>query len=98
MDDHPIDFLFIDGDHTYAGVRQDWEQYSPLVRSGGLIASHDEAMNYQDTHVAQFWNEIKGGLKYTEYIYQPSARLPRDWCFGPGMSGTRASDQFAKTV
>jgi predicted O-methyltransferase YrrM len=36
-----IDYLFIDGDHTYEGVKMDFEMYSPLVRKGGLIAFHD---------------------------------------------------------
>lgn len=38
---HKLDFLFIDGDHTYEGVKKDFEMYSPLVRKGGLIAFHD---------------------------------------------------------
>lgn len=37
----PIDLLFIDGDHTYDGVKADYEMYGPLVRSGGVIAFHD---------------------------------------------------------
>lgn len=36
-----IDFLFIDGDHTYEGAMLDWEFYSPMVRSGGVIGFHD---------------------------------------------------------
>src|ERR1700722_6805856 len=36
-----LDFLFIDGDHSYEGVKRDFEMYSPLVRAGGLIAFHD---------------------------------------------------------
>jgi predicted O-methyltransferase YrrM len=36
-----LDFLFIDGDHTYDGVRRDFELYEPLVRPGGIIAFHD---------------------------------------------------------
>jgi predicted O-methyltransferase YrrM len=36
-----IDLLFIDGDHSYAGVRWDFEAYGSLVRAGGLIALHD---------------------------------------------------------
>jgi cephalosporin hydroxylase len=32
-----VDFLFIDGDHTYEGVKKDFEMYSPLVREGGLL-------------------------------------------------------------
>ncbi len=36
-----IDFLFIDGDHNYEGVKKDWELYSPLLKSGSVIAFHD---------------------------------------------------------
>lgn len=36
-----FDFLFIDGDHEYEGVVQDFVSYYPLVRPGGLIALHD---------------------------------------------------------
>lgn len=36
-----IDFLFIDGDHSLAAVRQDWELWAPMVRSGGHVAMHD---------------------------------------------------------
>ena len=39
--DRPIDLLFIDGDHTYVGVKMDFEMYRPLVRKGGIIAFHD---------------------------------------------------------
>jgi predicted O-methyltransferase YrrM len=38
-----LDFLFIDGDHSYEGVRQDFESFSQLVRKGGLIGFHDIA-------------------------------------------------------
>jgi len=37
----PVDFLFIDGDHCTEGVKQDYEMYSPLVRTGGLVGFHD---------------------------------------------------------
>lgn len=39
--DGEIDFLFIDGDHTYDGVRQDFEMYSELVADDGIVALHD---------------------------------------------------------
>lgn len=41
LDGRHIDFLFIDGDHHYEGVRSDWLMYSPLVRKGGIVAFHD---------------------------------------------------------
>jgi len=36
-----IDLLFIDGNHEYAAVLQDYEQWSPLLKTGGTIAFHD---------------------------------------------------------
>jgi hypothetical protein len=36
-----VDFLFIDAEHTYEGLRGDWEAWSPFVASGGIVALHD---------------------------------------------------------
>ena len=52
-----IDFLFIDGDHTYEGVKQDYEMYSPLVRSGGLVGFHD-VMYDTEIQVNRYFKEI----------------------------------------
>jgi predicted O-methyltransferase YrrM len=38
-----IDFVFIDGDHRYEGVKGDWEAWSPLLVPGGVIALHDSS-------------------------------------------------------
>ena len=56
-----IDFLFIDGDHTYAGVKQDYELYSPMVAPGGLIALHDVAPRPEEPRIEvwKFWEELK---------------------------------------
>lgn len=37
----PIDFLFIDGDHSHDAVRRDWEDWSGYVTPGGHVAFHD---------------------------------------------------------
>jgi predicted O-methyltransferase YrrM len=56
----PVDFLFIDGDHSYEGVSRDFELYSALVRPGGLVAFHDVAPRVSaGTGVPQFWNEFR---------------------------------------
>ena len=41
LDGELIDFLFIDGDHSYESVRRDFELYGPLVRRGGIVSFHD---------------------------------------------------------
>jgi predicted O-methyltransferase YrrM len=37
----PIDFIFIDGDHSYEGLKADWEAWRPLIARGGTVALHD---------------------------------------------------------
>lgn len=37
----PYDLLLIDANHSYHGVRRDYEDYAPLMRRGGVIAFHD---------------------------------------------------------
>ena len=56
----PIDLLFIDGLHTYEGVKSDYEIYGPLTRH--LIALHDihtpKLHPGDSVDVARLWNEI----------------------------------------
>ena len=35
------DFVFIDGDHSFAGIEADWAAWGPLVLPGGVVALHD---------------------------------------------------------
>ena len=39
--DDEIDFVFIDADHTYKGVKADILAWMPKVRKGGYITGHD---------------------------------------------------------
>ena len=68
-----IDYLFIDGDHTYAGVKQDFEMYSPLVRRGGLVAFHDICVHssQEQCEVDRFWREIRTQFKSREFVQNP---------------------------
>jgi predicted O-methyltransferase YrrM len=58
-----VDFLMIDGDHTAQGAMNDYINYSPLVKDGGLIAFHDIVNTPHHRMlgctVYQAWNEIK---------------------------------------
>jgi len=44
FDDGSVDFIFIDGDHTYQAVEQDYSLYFPKIKSNGLIFLHDSRM------------------------------------------------------
>jgi predicted O-methyltransferase YrrM len=68
-----LDYLFIDGDHSYAGVKRDFEMYAPLVGRGGLIVFHDIADGPQESvgGVPKFWQELRGGHHYGELIRDP---------------------------
>ena len=39
--DESIDLLFLDGDHSYEAVLQDFEDWAPKIKPGGLLAMHD---------------------------------------------------------
>ena len=45
--DIKIDFLFIDGDHSYEGVKKDFELYSKIISDNGTIVLHDTDKNYE---------------------------------------------------
>jgi len=42
----PLDFLYIDGNHTYEYVKRDITNYYPLIKSGGIIGGHDYAKDF----------------------------------------------------
>jgi cephalosporin hydroxylase len=56
-----IDVLFIDGDHSKEGMLQDFADYSPLVRKGGIIAVHDI---YYLEDVTAAWAEVPGSKRF----------------------------------
>jgi cephalosporin hydroxylase len=68
-----LDYLFIDGDHTYQGVKMDFEMYGPLVRSGGLIAFHDIADHPAGAggDVPRYWRELAATHKVDEFVENP---------------------------
>ena len=48
LQDIKIDFLFIDGDHSYEGVKKDFELYSQLLTDKGIIIIHDTDSDYEE--------------------------------------------------
>jgi predicted O-methyltransferase YrrM len=76
LHDKQVDFLFIDADHAYEGVKKDFELYSPFVRAGGVIAFHDIAFHAPITNcrVKDLWDEVKvlPKYRYEEFVENPA--------------------------
>ncbi|MDZ5811769.1 class I SAM-dependent methyltransferase [Halorubrum sp. AD140] len=73
----PIDFLYLDGDHSYAGVSADFETYGPLVADDGLVGFHD--VETSGTGVPRLWSELERA-----YECRTIGGTDRD---GPGTTG-----------
>lgn len=55
-----FDFLWLDGDHSYIGVKKDYEMYKHLVKNEGFIGFHDIYSDQEnDGGVKKFWKELK---------------------------------------
>ena len=58
----PVDFIFIDGDHSYQGLRNDWEHWTRLLAPGAIAALHDSRSSatrqIDDAGSAQFTSQI----------------------------------------
>lgn len=65
------DFCFIDGDHSYEGVKADFENIKPFLKKGTPVAFHDirisEYHHQHGCYVGEFWEELKKDQsKYTK--------------------------------
>jgi hypothetical protein len=70
--DNSLDFIFIDGNHEYEFVKEDFASWFPKVRIGGLVSGHD----FRWRGVAKFVEEINVNF---EIFVSP---LPSDvWYF-----------------
>jgi len=71
-----LDILFIDGDHSYAGVKADWETYKGFLKPGATVIFHDYGwaegvkrvvhedvmplVNHKDSQPNMWWGRICG--------------------------------------
>lgn len=63
-----LDFVFIDGDHTYEGVKADLIAWKDKIRPGGIIAGHDFSPG----------NSVDQAVKEILPNYFPA---PSGWCW-----------------
>lgn len=65
--DLQVDLLFIDGDHTGAGVEQDWHWYSKLVVPNGWIVFDDYNDKWHSPEVGPAVDRIVESLDSKQY-------------------------------
>lgn len=74
----PLDILFVDADHTYTAVRDDFLAYRPLLREGSMVVFHDIVPDFRTRfghidgpwsgEVPQFWKRIRSRYTSTEFV------------------------------
>ena len=60
FDDDSIDLLHIDGLHTYDAVKEDFTNWYPKVKPGGIILFHDVMAKIKDFGVWKYFEELEG--------------------------------------
>ena len=66
-----IDLLFIDGDHSPAGVRADFENFGRWVHDDGLVVFHDSAWEREgpwERFAGQAWFTGRENMGVPEYL------------------------------
>jgi predicted O-methyltransferase YrrM len=75
-----LDLLFIDGDHSYEGVKADFELYSGLMSETGIVALHDICMRPEEwgtgAEVGVYWDELSAS-RATREIVDPEGTTHR---------------------
>jgi len=65
------DFVFIDGDHSYEGVKADFYNVLPFLKKGTPVAFHDTVISeFHHTHgcfVGEFWRDLQVEYKATRF-------------------------------
>jgi hypothetical protein len=71
--DGSIDLLHIDGMHTYAEVKHDFETWLPKMSDAGVILLHDTAMREPTFEVWRLWEEV--APRYPHFNFEHAAGL-----------------------
>lgn len=73
IQDIKIDILFIDGDHSYEGVKKDFELYSNILSDNGIIIIHDTDINFEKSLIVsedakKDYHTFEGPAKFVDEL------------------------------
>lgn len=78
LGDKPVDLLYIDGDHSYEGVKKDFELYKRFCGPDTVVCFHDIIPDHGVTknipteactgEVYKFWAELKASYRHEEIV------------------------------
>ena len=66
-----FDFIYIDGLHTYEGVKTDITNYLPLVKEGGVIGGHDYTQSMP--HLIGVYNAVNEMFGQPDKVFQDNS-------------------------
>jgi len=70
-----FDFIYIDGLHTYDGVKTDIINYQPLIKPGGIIGGHDYTK--QLPHLIGVYDAVNEMFKSPDKIFRDNSWIKR---------------------
>jgi hypothetical protein len=73
-EDIKIDYLHIDADHSYEGVKKDFDLYSKILSDNAIISIHDTDQKFHDNYIVtddtkeEFYEPFDGPAKFIKEI------------------------------
>jgi hypothetical protein len=82
---HELNFVYLDGDHTYSGVAADMDAWWPVVSADGLLAGHD----FEDAHpgVKQAVSEFADKNNLDVFVTHETDSPPSWYIYKSGLPG-----------
>jgi len=67
FEDESLDFIHLDGFHTYEAVSHDFKNWYPKLKPGGIFLFHDIVARMKDFGVWKFWDELHADPNYETF-------------------------------
>lgn len=73
-----IDYIYVDGGHSYDVVKSDIDRYYPLVKKGGMLSGHDYSIDMPD-RVFSAVNEFADRYSFVVHHMENNGEKVDDW-------------------